>query len=38
MSDLYRPDWNSFARANASQRWKQLSATMGSDATRALVA
>src|SRR3954452_12468956 len=38
MSDLYRPDWNSFARANASQRWKQLSATTGSDATRALVA
>jgi len=38
MTELYRPDWNSFARANASQRWRQLSATMGSDATRALVA
>jgi ubiquinone/menaquinone biosynthesis C-methylase UbiE len=37
MSDIYRPDWNSFARANASQRWRQLSAAMGSDATRALV-
>jgi ubiquinone/menaquinone biosynthesis C-methylase UbiE len=38
MSETYRPDWNSFARANASQRWRQLSAAMGSDATRALVA
>src|SRR5512140_2195962 len=38
MTDLYRPDWNSFARANASQRWRKLSAAMGSDATRALVA
>jgi ubiquinone/menaquinone biosynthesis C-methylase UbiE len=37
MGDLYRPDWNDFARANASQRWRQLSAAMGADATRALV-
>src|SRR3569832_1760131 len=38
MTEPERPDWNSFARANASVRWKQLSAAMGSDATRALVA
>jgi ubiquinone/menaquinone biosynthesis C-methylase UbiE len=38
MNELYRPDWNSFARANASQRWRQLSAAMGSPATQALVA
>jgi ubiquinone/menaquinone biosynthesis C-methylase UbiE len=37
MSELYRPDWNSFARANASQRWRQLSAAMGGPATQALV-
>ncbi len=37
MNELYRPDWNSFARANASQRWRQLSAAMGSPATQALV-
>src|SRR4051794_16461788 len=38
MSEPYRPDWNSFARANASQRWRQPSAAMGGEATRALVA
>jgi len=38
MSEPYRPDWNSFARANASQRWRQQSAAMGSDATRAITA
>src|SRR3954470_11643436 len=37
-SEEHRPDWNSFARANASQRWRASSAAMGSDATRALVA
>src|SRR3569832_1348130 len=38
MTEPERPDWNSFARANASERWKKLSAAMGSDATRTLVA
>jgi ubiquinone/menaquinone biosynthesis C-methylase UbiE len=37
MTELHQPDWNSFARANASERWKKLSGAMGSDATRALV-
>jgi ubiquinone/menaquinone biosynthesis C-methylase UbiE len=37
MSEPYRPDWNSFARANASQQWRHQSAAMGGDATRALV-
>jgi ubiquinone/menaquinone biosynthesis C-methylase UbiE len=37
MTEPDRPDWNSFARANASERWKKLSAAMGSDVTRALV-
>ncbi|HZI57760.1 MAG TPA: methyltransferase domain-containing protein [Verrucomicrobiae bacterium] len=30
-------DWNSFGRANASQKWRKQSAAMGSDMTRALV-
>jgi ubiquinone/menaquinone biosynthesis C-methylase UbiE len=37
MAEELRPDWNSFARANASQRWRTSSAAMGADATRALV-
>ncbi|HEY2170727.1 MAG TPA: methyltransferase domain-containing protein, partial [Candidatus Angelobacter sp.] len=31
-------DWNSFGRANASQKWRRQSAAMGSDMTRAIVA
>jgi ubiquinone/menaquinone biosynthesis C-methylase UbiE len=31
------PDWNSFGRANASQKWRGQSAAMGSDMTRAIV-
>jgi ubiquinone/menaquinone biosynthesis C-methylase UbiE len=31
------PDWNSFGRANASQKWRKQSAAMGSDMTRAIV-
>lgn len=31
-------DWNSFARANASQKWRKQSAAMGSDLTAAIVA
>jgi ubiquinone/menaquinone biosynthesis C-methylase UbiE len=31
------PDWNSFGRANASQKWRRQSAAMGSDMTRAIV-
>ena len=30
-------DWNSFGRANASQKWRRQSAAMGSDMTRAIV-
>jgi ubiquinone/menaquinone biosynthesis C-methylase UbiE len=30
-------DWNSFGRANASQKWRRQSAAMGSDMTQALV-
>ncbi len=37
MSETYKPDWNSFARANASQKWRQPSAAMGGDATKTLV-
>jgi ubiquinone/menaquinone biosynthesis C-methylase UbiE len=29
--------WNSFGRANASQKWRKQSAAMGSDMTRAIV-
>lgn len=32
-----RSDWNSFARANASQLWRQKSAAMGRHATEAIV-
>jgi len=31
-------DWNSFGRANASQKWRRQSAIMGNDMTRAIVA
>jgi ubiquinone/menaquinone biosynthesis C-methylase UbiE len=31
------PDWNSFGRANASQKWRKQSGDMGSDMTRAIV-
>jgi len=31
-------DWNSFGRANASQKWRRQSAVMGNDMTRAIVA
>lgn len=31
-------DWNSFSRANASQKWRKQSATMGSGMTEAIVA
>ena len=31
------PDWNSFGRANASQKWRKQSAAMGKEMTRALV-
>ena len=30
-------DWNSFGRANASQKWRRQSAAMGSDMTQAIV-
>jgi ubiquinone/menaquinone biosynthesis C-methylase UbiE len=30
-------DWNSFGRANASQKWRRHSAAMGCDMTRAIV-
>ncbi|HEX4713335.1 MAG TPA: hypothetical protein VH164_00240, partial [Ktedonobacteraceae bacterium] len=30
-------DWNSFSRANASQKWRRQSAAMGNDMTRAIV-
>ena len=33
-----KPDWNSFSRANASQRWRKQSAAMGSGMTAAIVA
>jgi ubiquinone/menaquinone biosynthesis C-methylase UbiE len=32
------PDWNSFSRATASQRWRKQSAAMGADMTEAIVA
>jgi len=31
-------DWNSFGRANASQKWRRQSAAMGNDMTTAIVA
>ncbi len=32
------PDWNSFSRANASQKWRKQPAAMGSGMTEAIVA
>lgn len=37
MSSEIKADWNSFGRANASQRWRQESAEMGRHVTEALV-
>lgn len=33
-----KADWNSFARAHASQKWRRQSAAMGSDMTQAIIA
>jgi ubiquinone/menaquinone biosynthesis C-methylase UbiE len=33
-----KPDWNSFSRAHASQKWRKQSAFMGRDMTQAIVA
>ena len=38
MTTSNRPDWNSFSRANASQKWRKQSAAMGSGMTEAIVA
>jgi ubiquinone/menaquinone biosynthesis C-methylase UbiE len=38
MTTLNSPDWNSFSRANASQKWRKQSAAMGSGMTEAIVA
>jgi ubiquinone/menaquinone biosynthesis C-methylase UbiE len=38
MTTSKSPDWNSFGRANASQKWRKQSAAMGSDMTEAIVA
>lgn len=38
MSESPSSDWNSFARTNASQRWRKPSATMGRAMTEAIVA
>lgn len=38
MSKPLQPDWNSFGRAQASQRWRKQSAMMGSGMTEAIVA
>ena len=37
MSETTKPDWNSFARVNASQRWRKPSAIMGRAMTDAIV-
>jgi ubiquinone/menaquinone biosynthesis C-methylase UbiE len=37
MGSSTNTDWNSFGRANASQKWRKQSAAMGSDMTRAIV-
>ncbi len=37
MPDEPRSDWNTFARANAAQRWRQQSSAMGREVTRAIV-
>ena len=38
MSTSSQPDWNSFARRNASIRWRKPSAILGSNMTKAIVA
>jgi ubiquinone/menaquinone biosynthesis C-methylase UbiE len=38
MTNSNSPDWNSFSRANASQKWRKQSAAMGSGMTEAIVA
>jgi ubiquinone/menaquinone biosynthesis C-methylase UbiE len=38
MTTSKSPDWNSFSRANASQKWRKQSAAMGSGMTEAIVA
>ena len=38
MTTANKPDWNSFSRANASQKWRKQSAAMGSGMTDAIVA
>jgi ubiquinone/menaquinone biosynthesis C-methylase UbiE len=37
MSGPKSADWNSFARAHASQKWRKQSAAMGADLTRAII-
>lgn len=37
MTTSNSPDWNSFSRANASQKWRKQSAAMGSGMTEAIV-
>lgn len=37
MTTSHKPDWNSFSRANASQKWRKQSAAMGSGMTEAIV-
>src|ERR1035437_8333008 len=38
MNEPVKSDWNSFARVNASQRWRKPSAMMGRAMTDAIVA
>src|ERR1700722_13092517 len=38
MTTSNQPDWNSFSRANASQKWRKQSAAMGAGMTEAIVA
>ncbi|HYX52517.1 MAG TPA: methyltransferase domain-containing protein [Candidatus Limnocylindrales bacterium] len=37
MANPQSPDWNSFGRTNASQKWRRQSAEMGSAMTKAIV-
>ena len=37
VSSTNTADWNSFGRANASQKWRRQSAVMGNDMTQAIV-
>jgi SAM-dependent methyltransferase len=38
MNSSAQPDWNSFARTNAAERWRKQSATMGRHMTEVIVA